>query len=50
MERLQRDFFGDAADGAKKFHLVQGESVTSPKWRRGLDVENLEDFQESSSG
>ncbi|XP_009630460.2 uncharacterized protein [Nicotiana tomentosiformis] len=31
LERLQRNFLWDAADGTRKFHLVNWQTVTSPK-------------------
>ncbi|KAF3672124.1 hypothetical protein FXO38_06262 [Capsicum annuum] len=31
LERMQRDFLWDVTDGAKNFHLVRWEIVTSPK-------------------
>ncbi|XP_075104397.1 uncharacterized protein LOC142178543 [Nicotiana tabacum] len=31
LERLQRNFLWDAADGTRKFHLVNWQTVTTPK-------------------
>ena len=41
LERLQRNFLWDAADGTRKFHLVNWQTITSPKKWGGLGVKDL---------
>lgn len=50
MERLQRDFPWNVADGAKKFQFVQWEFVTSPKQWGGLGVKDLKTFNKAHLG
>nr|XP_016498719.1 PREDICTED: uncharacterized protein LOC107817408 [Nicotiana tabacum] len=44
LERLQRNFLWDAVDGTRKFHLVNWQTVTSPKKWGGLGVKDLRVF------
>lgn len=38
LAKIQRNFLWDAADGARKFHLVRWEVVTSPKNGEGWEL------------
>ncbi|XP_075080405.1 uncharacterized protein LOC142165916 [Nicotiana tabacum] len=50
LERLQRNFLWDAADGTRKFHLVNWQTVTSPKKWGGLGVKDLRVFNKAFLG
>ncbi|XP_009599850.2 uncharacterized protein [Nicotiana tomentosiformis] len=50
LERLQRNFLWDAADGTRKFHLVNWQTVTSPKKWGGLGVKDLRVFNRALLG
>lgn len=47
LEKLQSSFLWDAVDGAKKFHLFQWETVTSPIWCGGLGVKDMKVFNKA---
>lgn len=47
LERLQRNFIWDVADGAKKFHLVRRDTMTSPKWWGGFRFKDSKVFNKA---
>nr|XP_016433471.1 PREDICTED: uncharacterized protein LOC107759971 [Nicotiana tabacum] len=50
LERFQRNFLWDAADGTRKFYLVNWQTITSPKRWGGLGVKDLRVFNRALLG